>query len=880
MEVISAIASFIAIGQAIAVTPKIIHSLRSFKNAPKELESLIGELEQLYTFYEQVKEKIGLFSDDHDTSLLRIDEPSYLQLVRKELESMVAELQGLVDSCLTEGTRVSKASRIQWWMKQKKIGKLRDECYKQRQQLYHLYTLWKDQHDYKQGQLLVKIHTQVAQVHALVSQKVEDNPPQPSDLPSPKEHCPTTPPDPVQEGSLVAQSDIASLNSTLEVDKAVGRRCGCFCHANKASRRKKQSRYFYMFNDGFVAYQSQTVSGNQCGMNCCAAAQSFVALRFCIPAWFRSWTVTGTFKFGFSSGIQMSLSPRTQFSYGKGYSKLRRVLEFGKPELLNQWLSQYAGSILSVDDGRWGSSVLEYTVLHSRFSLLTYCLTTWPGIIKGTEEGRRTANYSKNALVRNGSRLSADDKLHLVRFIEFMEEDDEDEVLEVIWSMNRVQKLKQALSVTPDLLTKRSILGNTLLHVACLAGDTALVAELLLRRAPINITNHTGFSPLHLACLADSWSSAELLLRAGSQVNTRNSIGDTPLLSAICKVHEDPRGAIRFIKTLVLEGADVRAQSADGTCVWHRIRLASSPRPDLWELYEVLFKAGGAHLIDHMDNDGVTPLQLSIFCNAPLLPFLKQVGARCDITSPHGWTLLYYISVFGSAESCRLAEELEISCIDIRTTDDIETTPLKNFRWQVYKYCNAVKHSRSPLQVTDWDDVCQDIADEDQVSEEKAIALERLLRSIRDRMLLQEIEKLELIMSKLRIPDLTMVRDEIRGIAEGKSKAKIDHEAQTFRAIELDVREGRIELAIESIEEFIAVSWDRMRISPFEEEPNPWELSGSSSVDSTDSLGDEESLVDIEADDEDNAERTPSESDRLLETDDDENDGYKTADED
>lgn len=486
---------------------------------------------------------------------------------------------------------------------------------------------------------------------------------------------------------------------------------------------------------------------------------------------------------------------------------------------------------------------------------------------------RRTANYSKNALVRNGSRLSADDKLHLVRFIEFMEEDDEDEDLEVIWSINRVQKLKQALSVTPDLLTKRSILGYTLLHVACLADNTALVAELLLRRAPINITNRTGLSPLHLACLAGYWSSAELLLRAGSQVNVRDSSGNTPLLSAIFGIYEDPSRAIRFIKTLVLEGADAGAQYADGTCVWHRIRLASSPRPDLWELYEVLFKAGGAHLIDHMDNKGFTPLQSAILWSAPLVPFLKQVGARWDVTSPHGWTLLHCVSFFGSAESCRLAEELEISCIDIRTTDNKEFTPLGLFRWQVYRYCNA-----SP-QVTDWDYVCQNRLDKDQVSEKKAIALECLLRSIRDRMLLQEIEKLELIMSKLRIPDLTMVRDELRGIAEGKTKAKIDHEAQTFRAIELDVREGRVELAIESIEEFIAASRDRMRISPFNEEPNDWGTPEPSFVDLIDS--NEESIAETETDDEDNAERSPSESDRLSETDDDdENDGYKTADED
>lgn len=44
MEVVGAIASFIAIGQAIGATPKIIKALRSLTNASKELEALIDEV--------------------------------------------------------------------------------------------------------------------------------------------------------------------------------------------------------------------------------------------------------------------------------------------------------------------------------------------------------------------------------------------------------------------------------------------------------------------------------------------------------------------------------------------------------------------------------------------------------------------------------------------------------------------------------------------------------------------------------------------------------------------------------------------------------------------------------------------------------------------
>ncbi len=44
MEVIGAIASFIAIGQAISATPKISSVLKSITNASKELAALIDEV--------------------------------------------------------------------------------------------------------------------------------------------------------------------------------------------------------------------------------------------------------------------------------------------------------------------------------------------------------------------------------------------------------------------------------------------------------------------------------------------------------------------------------------------------------------------------------------------------------------------------------------------------------------------------------------------------------------------------------------------------------------------------------------------------------------------------------------------------------------------
>ncbi|KAI1126245.1 hypothetical protein F5Y10DRAFT_214908 [Nemania abortiva] len=97
MEVIGAIASFIAVGQALAATPKIIRGFKPFKDADEQLNSLSEELERLYTLYEQLKTNIDLFTSHQNIPLLRVNEFPYLQLVQTSIESMIAELRGLAD---------------------------------------------------------------------------------------------------------------------------------------------------------------------------------------------------------------------------------------------------------------------------------------------------------------------------------------------------------------------------------------------------------------------------------------------------------------------------------------------------------------------------------------------------------------------------------------------------------------------------------------------------------------------------------------------------------------------------------------------------------------------------------------------------------------
>ncbi|KAI0903098.1 ankyrin repeat-containing domain protein [Ustulina deusta] len=732
--------------------------------------------------------------------------------------------------------------------------------------------LFRDRIAHKQGEILVNIHTHI-------SQTSEHSPHAAGSLPLPNGNHPATPPNADGEKAIAAQGDIALLNPVTVAEEVIGRPCRCFCHNSKAPKRNSYGLHIPICGWGFLAYQSQTVTGSTCRINCCATTQSFVAIQFRIPMWFRSLAFTGSLKFGFSSNIYLSLTPMTQYSVVSSGLQLERVCHLERPNYFHRWLSYHAKSILSVDEE--GMSVLEDIVFWGGYSLLSHCIATWPKLIAGTTQARQAVDQARDHLLeRGGYQLTTSDKFHLTRFIQFVEDEDEiDQVTEIICSENPIQTLVQVLSGTPSILTTRTICGNTILHQAF--DNVELLQHLLSIGAPIDIENFWGSTTLHIACDNGAWSSAELLVNKGCRTNISNKFGETPLLLALSHL-ENTSEAIRFCKTLLLRGADAGAKNNQKQCVWHMIADAeSSHRGDLWDLYEMLFAAGGARVINLADAWDTTPLVKALLTkDEPLISFLQKVGARCDFVSANdGWNLLHWVSYFGDSKCCQLTEELKISGIDIRTTEDNELTPLETFRLLVDE-CRGALDFPERCNALSWTNVRQDNPEKEIISPEKSMALEQLLRGVRDRMLMQEIKELNVIVSKIHASDFSSARDMLHAVVEGKVKAKIFQEAETFKAIDLDVRNGRLELAVESIEEFIEASRNRMRISPFDEEMDFWRLLRFSFVSLDDLLEDDSGLtMGIETD---GADRSSFERNGHLESREDgdsEDDGWETANE-
>src|SRR2546427_2701490 len=92
-----------------------------------------------------------------------------------------------------------------------------------------------------------------------------------------------------------------------------------------------------------------------------------------------------------------------------------------------------------------------------------------------------------------------------------------------------IQRLKDILKNSPDLINAKNGLGATPLHTAASSGQLAVATFLLENKAEVNAKDRDTGTPLHLATLSGHRAMVELLLAHGANVNAIGNSSRTPL---------------------------------------------------------------------------------------------------------------------------------------------------------------------------------------------------------------------------------------------------------------------------------------------------------------------------------------------------------------
>ncbi|KAK7755569.1 hypothetical protein SLS62_002503 [Diatrype stigma] len=415
-----------------------------------------------------------------------------------------------------------------------------------------------------------------------------------------------------------------------------------------------------------------------------------------------------------------------------------------------------------------------------------------------------------NATVRARAGLTGREKAHsdfeayvLNRVVELADDEVEARPLMIHEAVRNDGDLSAAMEADASTIDDLDIEGFTPLQLACLYDNLDALKFLLRHEANVHTTDRQGNTPLHLAASRGQVTFVACLLDAGSNINQRDLNGETALHKA-CRswVLDDDSQIVEY---LLGRGAEAATCNSYGESVLHL--LANQPRspPAVKRRADLLMQFGAWSTINAQNHFGNTPLLKAIWeVNETMVPLLLEAGSSCDISNSKRLNVLHAAGRIGNRSIINCLRKACLKGPDFRSKSTDGLTPIGELRRAIHRD----RHS-----------VAKMVKDRNPTPDEVS-AFEALLREVRDRGVIAEVAKLEGVITDIESIAIERAHETLRGLMRWKGDAHIQEEMKIFRTVDLKVKQGLLQQAVQILREYIRVAEGRMDISPFEEEDN------------------------------------------------------------
>ncbi|KAI0847701.1 ankyrin [Daldinia vernicosa] len=810
MEAISAVASFIAIGKALAATPKIIDILKSPFGAKHEMIQLTNELVLLNEFGIRIRERIQDLPDD---PRFQIPQCISLSMIEANMASIISQLEELCRKCQQEarGNGPIKVSRVRWFLYRPKITSLSKRATMNREYLHAILDSASFFASTSNGRMLLDIHT-IITTHTqqpsrtlaplqFMNQENHGNKSPAriiSDGDSSEAIASTTDTTIItqetssqltssnvsREGSLCVNYDEEAVENheplvqiTAALRRVCAKDCGCQCHSS-TSRTRPHPATSVIYGWLNSVYNGAPRSGAQsCDVPTCQRARSPRHFNFRVPLLFCSRVLEATLSFSSIVGAGASLHLRVPRIISD-CENIGFYIMKGNTEGIC-WEMSYRR--LSPFDQIGGTNILYYLLRWRVYDSIPFILNGAMSILRGTDTGKQAAVLARYYMsyCRPDSREQT-----ILREVIALDDESEDDSWPVHEAVRRGGDLIKALKESPDDIDVLDNTGNTPLHLALLRCDNAAMQILISQGANLNCFDIRGHTPLRLALLLLGYDQAQLLIDGGCDIN----VVDYLRISALRGVATSAsKGSAKAVSLLLNHG--VNTFDCFGNAL-HWLAAAGSAA-DIEEKFHLFVDAGVN--IEGENRFNRTVLMEALYSrNGHMLRLLVGAGYRFD-GLPSNKNALIQAAWYGYTESIDTIEQTKFTA-DVRMRNEYGRTPLETFEWRMD--ADPVKDAIYPLLDDDIE------------------AFWKLLQGVRDRYLTAEIQALEKVIAHIEAEETGIARETLQSVIQEKLDWNIPAEYRTFRAIDVQIKEGMAEAAIESLEEFIEVSEDRIGSHP------------------------------------------------------------------
>ncbi|KAK3683416.1 hypothetical protein B0T22DRAFT_519327 [Podospora appendiculata] len=773
MDVLSAIASVIAIGQALQALPKIVDALRSLAEVKGELAGLLNELSTLQALHSQIQQVMDEFRSAHR---------SLLKNANAEIELLVRDLEKLAQGLRYREFKVIKRATdtIKWKWSKGKVATLYARARRCRDDLHMAMSMLLMFGQSTGNRLLLEVHAvttiSMPELHRGIQAIEGTVNPEPrlsnvdeADGEANAVEQPTTSDTEVAGSSSDIQAEFTtatpmeaplSWNGTssgemvfvrTKVRLRCGYSCSCQCHTPPVDLQTP-SWVKPVLGRFFLNYQSRPLFRPVvCDKASCGNSRpTAIHLNYYFPSWLWNGAVS----------FSASLAGLT----GSGATLHMSVPRYGD------------------DDG----SVLRYALSHRRFAVLESMTRIWsPRLIRQSYDSIAFSAAERDLSLAKASTTSEP----VVKSLLSLWDDD----FNPDATNRRSSKDLIALAEGGSTIVER----NKALQEACILGDLEATTALIKAGADVNATDFKGATPLILALREGKIDCALELLNVGCDVCVVENGGVQAVHYAL-DGHLTPK-RIQVLEQLIPKAVRQYSVAYGRAAIHEFLDLKGDQDGPIQNILSLLLDFGED--IEARDKLGITPVLLSVFRNNPgAFKALAAAGWCLTVVSDEGLSILHLAALHAGPALLSLLTAAEISIdVELKGIED-GNTALDDF-----KYCMYVDPMDLPAS---WR----------RADEEETELFEQLLRAVRDRYLNSEIEALLAVIRLLEHGsslDVVDAKRQLNAVMEEKRWYRKHEELETLRVIkDVQISQGMLVPAIEALQEIVELHRETMLESP------------------------------------------------------------------
>lgn len=766
MEVLGAVASSIAVMQALAAGKHAVSLFREIPDIQKDFDYLMNELDMIKSIAEAVSKMAP-------TAM----EKDLITTAARNLHDITAELEALLRICSREsgldGNKMSKTRKRKWLVEKSDIKKLQQRMCQAKETLHFALNSSRVSSDIRfqaeMRQIMLNMYTMYTS--SPISLQLPEGIENPASVQQLQDaHTPES--DAVVIGddhgnNLEQMNESVQIHSTVSTQRtSSGSTCQCRCHFSESQYRSSSWTHSLL---GSWLVHCNSSSRKKCSdPGCYCIVNTALKMEYQVPKWFLIRTFKICASYSSLSGLTCALRPFRSIEEGS----VVWTNQEGSTHLVRRTVVAYG--VYPHDTDICGMGLIEYSLDQRLYSSLEALLDIWKSILTEVGLPRRVAITA--ALRLRYSKLNDKQAYLIQKFLDLCRDISEVTTTKVHEAILQCADLQEALQEQPWAINTIDGAGESPLLLATQRNQIRSMEVLISAGADVNQQSYDGRSPLMVAAGEQNVESVKMLLKSKSKVDLCNDEGATALHHASMEAEPE------VISLLLAAGASVKQRDAFGDTPLHWLAQSKNTNhQDIEAAIEMLLVAGSD--LEARGYQGRTPFLVSIaFNKLEATRALVNAGCSTNVSNCGSQNVLHLAAREASLDLLRYLSILDFSGVNPYLRDSYGDTPFDDFVETSHATDEwALVGARKPG-----------------LAEQEAFV--ELYQDVRDQALQNDIQNLERVLGALQQQDIVVAREHLALLVKKEKRWERENLASWYRAVDKRIQHAEWDLATEDVE--------------------------------------------------------------------------------